>query len=82
MIDHKKTEFLRNKIQAEKESVTTETSQPTSTASLSFLLRFIAIYFALYGTQWIALSHFAVNPFTMLESFIIYLTIIGLFRKI
>jgi len=79
MIDKQKTEFLRKRIQQEKnESDSTETK---GSSALAFLLYFIARYFAFYGAQWLILTKFGNTPFNLLETIIIYFAIVGIFAN-
>jgi hypothetical protein len=77
MIDNYKTALLRNRLQEEKEkensSETQETLRTSFNENLHFLVSFLIAYFVFYGSQWIILNHFTYSPFTMLESFIMYL---------
>jgi hypothetical protein len=79
MIDKQKTEFLRKKIQLEKNE--SETGETKGSSALAFLLYFIARYFAFYGAQWLILNKFETTPFNLLETIIIYFAIIGIFAN-
>ena len=79
MIDKQKTEFLRKRIQQEKNEG--ESIESTGSSSLSFLLYFIARYFAFYGAQWLVLTKVGTMPFNLLETTIIYFAIIGIFAN-
>ena len=86
MIDRQKTDFLRKRIQQEKQESTelTESEELTDTkasSSLTFLLYFIARYFAFHGAQWLVLTKGGIAPFNLLETIIIYFAVIGIFAN-
>lgn len=79
MIDKQKTEFLRKRIQMEKNE--SENNETKGSSALAFLLYFIARYFAFYGAQWLVLTKTGTTPFNLIETLIIYFAIIGIFAN-
>jgi hypothetical protein len=76
MIDVEKTNQLKNRIQREK-SESPEPNNNAALANIDFLIVITAKVLAFYGAQWVLLTHFKQQPFNVIESILIFMTILS-----
>jgi hypothetical protein len=76
MIDVEKTNQLKNRIQREK-SESPEPNNNAALANIDFLIVITAKVLTFYGAQWVLLTHFKQQPFNVIESILIFMTIVS-----